>query len=145
MLQFTDATELKAHYAQIKSKFREPMPPKKVYMTPIVEEPPNKVLPPVPAISQHLLDQYHLPFVNSSKSRMTAVIRETAEKHGLTEKELMAATRKVNVVKARQEAIYRIRHEVQKSMSEIGRFFNKDHTTILHALEKHVERIKADA
>jgi len=145
MLQFTDTASLMTHYAQLKSKFQGPRVVAKVYIKvelPVEEPPPpKKVLTDIP---QHLLDQYHNPFVNSSKSRITAILRDTAEKHGLTEMELMTKNRKSKFVVARQEAIYRIRHEVKKSMTEIARIFDKDHTTILHALEKHSERIKAD-
>jgi len=144
MLQFTDTASLMTHYAQIKSKFRGPMTTNKVYVEaeqPVSEPPPKKVLSDIP---QHLLDQYHQPFVNSSKAKIAAVIRDTAEKYGITEKELLSTSRKKKFVSPRQEAIYRIRNEVQKSMPEIGRIFDRDHTTILHALEKHAERIKAN-
>jgi hypothetical protein len=144
MLQFTDAVELRNHYAEIKRKFQgpryvnyvtmpDPPPPK------VVEKPkPRKKLPFIP---DHLLEQYQNGPVNKIRLKMRQVVKEMAEKHNMSVETLMSATRIMSIVRARQEAMYHIKMETGCSFLELARFFRKDHTTIMHGIERHLERI----
>lgn len=69
---------------------------------------------------------------------MTAIINAVLEKHeGITIKDIRAPGRMKKVVAARHEAIAAIRRiRPDLSLPAIGRFFNRDHTTILSALRK---------
>jgi chromosomal replication initiation ATPase DnaA len=40
------------------------------------------------------------------------------------------------VVRARQEAMWRCCRETGHSTTSVGRFFNRDHTTVVHAVQK---------
>lgn len=62
------------------------------------------------------------------------VIREVAEAHGLSIEDLVGPSRKHAHIRARWEAMRRIKEEFDLSLPRIGRFFNKDHTTVLNAL-----------
>lgn len=42
----------------------------------------------------------------------------------------------------RQEAMYAIRKETGYSLTKIGRFFNRDHTTVIHSLRTHGGRME---
>lgn len=72
------------------------------------------------------------------KPSMTSIINAVLEKHdGITIKDIRAPGRKKKVVAARHEAIAAIRRiRPDLSLTTIGRFFNRDHTTILNALRK---------
>jgi chromosomal replication initiation ATPase DnaA len=70
------------------------------------------------------------------------VIREIAEKHGLTPAHLTGAQRTAFIAHARQEAMFEIRRRHPAlSLPQIGKLFgDKDHTTVLHAIRTHAER-----
>jgi len=53
----------------------------------------------------------------------------------------MSSSRNRTLVLARQEAMYRARIEVGKSFPEIGRYFNKDHSTVAHSIKAHTKRM----
>ena len=65
------------------------------------------------------------------------VIQIVAEFYDLKEKEILALSRKKEVVKPRQVAMYILRQELKNSYPLIGkRFGGKDHTTAIYACEK---------
>ncbi|MGD1823283.1 MAG: chromosomal replication initiator protein DnaA [Pleomorphochaeta sp.] len=64
------------------------------------------------------------------------IIRATAEYFELTSFEIKGKKRNKKIVNARQIAIYLSRELTDYSTTEIGYDFGKDHTTIMHAIEK---------
>lgn len=65
------------------------------------------------------------------------VIQMVAEFYDLKEKEIVALSRKKEVVKPRQIAMYLLREELKASYPLIGKKFGgKDHTTAIYACEK---------
>jgi chromosomal replication initiator protein len=69
-------------------------------------------------------------------------MREVAEKHKMTIRKMKGDSRKIQFVKARQEAAYRLRLELNYSLPQIGRLLGKrDHTTILHAIRRHEKNL----
>jgi len=71
------------------------------------------------------------------------IIRAVAEFYDLSEKELLQASRKKEIVRPRQIAMYLLREELKCSYPFIGRKFSgKDHTTAIHACEKISKEIK---
>lgn len=69
----------------------------------------------------------------NTKKIMKAVI----EFYDLKERELISSSRKKEIVKPRQVAMYLFREELKSSFPFIGRKFGgKDHTTAIHAYEK---------
>ena len=149
MLQFTDAVSLKAHYAGIRAKFRGPVTHCRPPLTPIKE--PEVIVIPVPQvrlpdpsdIPQEMLDEYNKHFTNSTKSQVRAIVRAVSEKHSVSVEEVLSQSRKRTLVVARQEAMYRVRSEVGKSLLEIARHFKRDHSTVMHSIEAHGKRIAA--
>lgn len=57
-------------------------------------------------------------------------------KHGISEAEIRSESRARVVVKARDEAIALVYQHTQASTPLVGKRFNRDHTTILHSLQK---------
>ncbi|MGH2950867.1 MAG: chromosomal replication initiator protein DnaA [Solirubrobacterales bacterium] len=54
--------------------------------------------------------------------------------HGLTRKELLSSRRTPRVARARQLAMYLARETTPLSLSQIARAFDRDHSTIIHAI-----------
>lgn len=65
------------------------------------------------------------------------VIEVVALKHDVLPEEILGVSRKKEIVKARHEAIFEVHRRFHKlSLPRLGQIFNRDHTTILHALRK---------
>ena len=72
------------------------------------------------------------------------IIDQVAAKHGFTYLEMVGRRRTADVVRARQEAYWRCMRETVFSVPTIGRHFGgRDHTTVLHGVRVHAERMKA--
>jgi chromosomal replication initiation ATPase DnaA len=70
------------------------------------------------------------------------ILRETADAYGLSVEEICGYRRIVPYVRARQQAMWRMKTELGMSMPEIGRRIgNKDHTTVLHGIRAHQARL----
>lgn len=63
---------------------------------------------------------------------------QVARKHMITVQDLEGPSRKEEIVEARNEAIYRCHHETKANLSTIGRFFNRSHSTVIHALKQQI-------
>lgn len=73
------------------------------------------------------------------------IIRMVAEFYDLKEKEILSSSRKREIVKPRQIAMYLLRKELKSSYPFIGRKFGgKDHTTAIYACEKISKEIEKD-
>ena len=68
---------------------------------------------------------------------MGAIQRICAAYYSITLTELLSDRRMMNLVRARQVAIFLCKEFTLRSMPEIGRRFSgRDHTTVLHAIRK---------
>jgi len=99
-----------------------------------VDPPVAKASLPPPAVVER-------PKVEVVRSPVQAVIAVIAERHGITVKEMMARSRAGRLVKARHEAIVTVATTCtvggeRMSLAQIGRIFQRDHTSILHVLQK---------
>lgn len=71
------------------------------------------------------------------------IIRAVSEFYDISDKDLMNRSRKKDVVKPRQIAMYLIREELKSSFPSIGeKFGGRDHTTAMHSYEKIVNDLK---
>jgi chromosomal replication initiation ATPase DnaA len=77
----------------------------------------------------------HMP----AKRAWRDVIASTAEDHGLTAADLVGTRRDQRAFRARAEAMHVLRSTTSFSLPQIGRFFNRDHTTVLSALRRHAQ------
>ncbi len=73
------------------------------------------------------------------------IIQMVAEFYDLKEKDLLTSSRKREIVKPRQIAMYLLREELKSSFPFIGRRFNgKDHTTAIHSYRKISKEVGED-
>jgi chromosomal replication initiator protein len=70
------------------------------------------------------------------RSIATAIIALAAAEHGVEFDWLRQERRDAATVAARHAAMQRIRRQLGWSYPRIGRLFNRDHTTVMHACEK---------
>ncbi len=84
----------------------------------------------------------------SSSSKVTSpkkIIQLVANFYDLKEKDLIMSSRKKEIVRPRQIAMYLLRKELKHSYPFIGRKFGgKDHTTAIHSCEKIQKELKTN-
>ena len=66
-------------------------------------------------------------------------------KYGITKEDLIGKNRSREIAQARHISIYLIRKITEMSLPNIGKIFNRDHTTALASYETIEKRIKTDA
>jgi len=65
------------------------------------------------------------------------ILRDCANEYGCTVEDIMGASRRTNVMFARRKAIWLIYARGRMSKAAVGRYLNKDHTTVVYALRKY--------
>jgi chromosomal replication initiation ATPase DnaA len=124
--------ELKSTYAEARSRlWRRPL------VAVVVPEP--EPLPPEPEPEPE-------PQLKKETTR-EKIIRAICDKYDVTLDEMRSAARNKNITTARHECFYRFRHEIKQkgrplTVQEIGKAFNKDHTTVMHGINRHAERLE---
>lgn len=81
--------------------------------------------------------------VNIDRSRSVKVreiIKLCAQKHGLTVEDILSEQRTNKIAHARQQAMWLAAKETSASFAEIGRIFNRDHSTVIHAVQRENAR-----
>ncbi|KKT41823.1 MAG: Chromosomal replication initiator protein DnaA [Candidatus Giovannonibacteria bacterium GW2011_GWA2_44_13b] len=96
------------------------------------------------------LDEIKLILNKNTKPKSTItptqIIRTIAEFYDIPERSIFERTRKTEIVKPRQIAMYLIREDLKGSYPFIGqKFGGMDHTTAIHAYEKISADIKRDS
>ena len=73
------------------------------------------------------------------------VIRAVAEFYDLKEEDIIASSRKKEIVKPRQVAMYFLKEDLKSSFSFIGRKFGgKDHTTAMYSYQKILKELESN-
>jgi len=71
------------------------------------------------------------------------IIQAVIEFYDLKEKDILSSSRKKEIVKPRQVAMFLLREELKSSYPFIGRRFGgKDHTTAIYACEKITKELE---
>ena len=64
------------------------------------------------------------------------ILNAVSKKYGVSAEDIKSKKKTENIASARHVAIYIIRKETELSLKEIGRLFNRDHTTIMASINK---------
>lgn len=75
-----------------------------------------------------------------SSEKMSDIAKRVAIQHGVTVADLKGGKRTWDCVFPRHEAMFLCRKE-GNSLTKIGRFFNRDHTTVLNGIRRHEQRM----
>ncbi len=83
--------------------------------------------------------------ITYEKPKPLKIIEITAQQFGVTVEQLQSKERTANLALGRQVAMYLLRTLLAMSLKEIGSFFGgKDHSTVIHSIEKITELKKSD-
>ncbi len=82
---------------------------------------------------------------NVNDITIPSIIDTVARYYNITTKDIISPTRKSNIAFPRQIAMYICRIKTSYSLPVIGKYFaDRDHTTVLYAVDKVAEKIKND-
>ncbi len=79
------------------------------------------------------------------RTTIDEIQKKVAEHFNISVKEMQSSRRARTVARPRQIAMYLAKLLTLRSLPEIGRKFDRDHTTVMHAVRKVEELIKEDA
>lgn len=83
---------------------------------------------------------------HSDHRKLRLILAAVAFKHGVSVNDLKAKRRDKIAARARHEAMWRVKKKTLFSFPKIGRVFGgRDHTTVLHGVRKHEERMAESA
>ena len=87
------------------------------------------------------------PQMNSKKKLITLprILETVARFYSVPEKDLKGKGRTKDIVIPRQVAMYVMREETDRSLVDIGELLGRDHTTVLHGIEKMSGEIEKNA
>jgi chromosomal replication initiation ATPase DnaA len=74
---------------------------------------------------------------------LTEIVEVDAYYYGVPVRALLGQRRERFIARPRQVAMYLARHLTEHSLGDLARFFRRDHSTVIHALQV-VERLMAD-
>jgi chromosomal replication initiator protein len=139
--------ELHAHYKAVRARLDNPIkkepPVRLIYPEPEPEPYPDPLS--LPAIVQKLNEAIEVaiaapPAVTETPSKK--ILSEVAEKYAMPPTVFRSKSRDAAYVLCRQEASYRLKYELNFSLSQIGRLMgHRDHTTVLHAIRRYEKNL----
>lgn len=143
--------ELHAHYKAVRARLDAPI--KKEPAVRLIYPEPEKYpdpldFPVAPIIPDAVVDVGEIvedaivtpPVTTETPARR--VLSEVAEKHGMPFTVFRSKSRDAAYVLCRQEASYRLKYELNFSLSQIGRLMgHRDHTTVLHAIRRYEKNL----
>lgn len=85
-------------------------------------------------------------FLGGGKRRITIDMVQGAVEdfYGVAHKDLVGSTRKRNIARTRQVAIYLCRELSETTLKNIGEAFNRDHSTVMHSCDMVADRLQED-
>jgi chromosomal replication initiation ATPase DnaA len=83
--------------------------------------------------------------VELSARDLLVVVRDVCRQHGATLEEICGTLRSPNIVLARHEAWWRVRHHPGRhySNADVSRIFGKAHSTVVEGVRAHARRLAA--
>ena len=72
------------------------------------------------------------------------IVRTTAHAYGFSVEDVLSSSRRQPLVLCRQISMYLCRELTNLSLPKIGEYFNRDHTTVLHSVEKVKRILRSD-
>ena len=72
------------------------------------------------------------------------ILSTVARSHGVKVADIKGPGRFRSQVFARQDAMWRLYSTGRYSFPEIGRFLNRDHSTVIHGVRVHAKRLEAE-
>jgi hypothetical protein len=127
--------ELRAHYLAVRKRLGGVVGPTGVVPLARVKL-PHKAFGDIP---DPLFD------VNIPTNRFTKMLREVAAMHNLNPEIVKSSTRKPNVVRVKQEVLYRAKNELGLGVGQIGNLMHISHSTVIYGVKSHQKRLASSA
>jgi chromosomal replication initiator protein len=99
--------------------------------------------PPTPELARHVLRRLGADETPDRRS-VSEILEATAQEFGLPPTELKGRSRRQPIARARQVAMYLARDLTEHTPDQIGTVFNKDRTTVNHAVKQIDAAIRDD-
>ncbi len=137
-----DIDTIRRNYARVRAEF-SPKPVvirvKPPVFKQVLEEPPvfKQVIDTASITDnwvQRELEKWNIQ--KSEKVTFKTIMREVAIKHRIPVAAFRLESRSRPLVDARQECFYRLRHELNMTMHQIGTAMNRDHSTVMHGIQQ---------
>ena len=75
-------------------------------------------------------------------SKVRRITMACAEEFGVPYDQILSKQRQANIVRARHAAMYLAQMATRFSLSQLGAIFDRDHTTVLHAVRRAHDEIR---
>jgi Bacterial dnaA protein helix-turn-helix len=138
------AAELIARYRDVRRRLYAPAsPPKLASNETRTDHAACKAIPTIPAPSRQLEQrQSRTPLQYQTPAR--EALRAVSTRTGVPLADILGRNRRPPIAAARHEAVWRVRLATGWSLPRLGRFFKRDHTTVLHSVRKMEKRSAHD-
>lgn len=143
--------ELHAHYKAVRARLDAPIKkePAVRLIYPEPEKYPDPLDFPVAPITPddigdvgEIVEEAVVAPAVTTETPARRVLSEVAEKHKMPPMVFRSKSRDTAYVLCRQEASYRLKYELNFSLSQIGRLMgHRDHTTVLHAIRRYEKNL----
>lgn len=84
------------------------------------------------------------PLARTTAPSMAEIVAQVAIAHGVFVGEVRGPSRDRRLVAARHEAMVQVYQTGKFSMPQVGSFFNRHHTSVLHAIRRHEAALSAE-
>lgn len=125
-----DANNYQDHYSQVRARLNQQAPKPKIIIPPkpveVIPQRNDEELDQEVQKLQSLLEGCVMP------KRLKMLILPIVQEHGYSWEELVSISRKKYLHPARREIWIALREEGNLSFPQIGKLFNRDHSTIVH-------------
>ena len=128
----SESAALLARYAEVRQRLYGPRPVARRQVAPVLET----VVLPFPVIDATT----PVPLNLLGRSSWRFLVAYAALKHGVEVEDILSPLRSRPVVAARHEALHLCRTHMRISLTRLGLYFGRDHTTILTGLKRYEKR-----
>ena len=143
--------ELHAHYKAVRARLDAPIkkepavrliyPEPEKYPDPL-DLPVAPIIPDVVGEIGEIAEEAIAAPLVTTETPAKKILSEVADKHGMPPTVFRSKSRDAAYVLCRQEAAYRLKYELNFSLSQIGRLMgHRDHTTVLHAIRRYEKNL----
>jgi len=116
-------------------------------------EPEPTPVPPMPGVEQRvperkpvtlhdLLRDVEKGMLPPPRGIAKLIIKTVADRHSVSVRSIVGRCRLKEISAIRQEAMWEVYIRTELSLPQIGALFDRDHTTVLHGVRRHEERLK---
>jgi Bacterial dnaA protein helix-turn-helix len=138
------AAELIARYQDVRRRLYAPTPCHRLTDDrTLTERAPCKAITIIPEPSR-LPDQRPHPTPLPYQTPAREAVRAVSTRTSVPVAEILGRNRRPPIAAARHEAVWRVRLVTGWSLPRLGRFFKRDHTTVLHSLHEMNKRSARD-